>query len=224
VSPGALASLAVVVVTTSAIATPPSAPQGTARTSSLAPTRANRAGPDRRLLAAARRIDAAGVAKLLALGANPNAHDEERTPALQLVFADLMYDTAGDAVRIVRSLLAAGANPYGRTPAGRTALMEASASPLPEGAAIVAALLAAGADPNARDARGWTALMCAAQADAASVAKSVLAAGADPTVRARSGETALSLAHRAPEQATLPLLRAALASRRAASRHPRPKR
>lgn len=99
-----------------------------------------------------------GAYELLSDPDNRRKHDRVFT-ALQPAKTPLMEAAGRADAEEVERLLAAGAAPDARDPAGRTALMCAARSLCRRS---VAALLRAGADPNARNCAGWTAaLFCA---------------------------------------------------------------
>jgi hypothetical protein len=92
-------------------------------------------------------------------------------------------------LEIVEALLAAGADPDGRSGSnGSTALMAASG--IGGSIPIVDRLLAAKADVNLQDQRGETALMRAAGVGNTEIARRLLAAGADRALRDANGRTA----------------------------------
>jgi ankyrin repeat protein len=95
--------------------------------------------------------------------------------------------------QLLRSLLAAGADPRTRTKNGETALHLAALHPEP---AFADLLLAAGADPQARNADGETALHWAALSGHIVVAQRLLLRGADPRIRTRKGFSARDYARR----------------------------
>lgn len=177
---------------------------------------------DGQLMEAAKTGDAAEVRRLLDLGANVSAKDEDdMTP---LMWAAHMGNA--DAVRLL--LGAPGQKVDARDDEKRTALMWAARLDLVEEAKILKAagmdgdalsergwrlmktlakrrhravtrlLLEAGANTRAKDKDGWTALMFAAwQGDCPGPAETLLAAGADANARARDGRTPLmGAAHR----------------------------
>jgi uncharacterized membrane protein YfcA len=95
--------------------------------------------------------------------------------------------------RLVRALLAAGADPRAQAKAGETALHLAALHVEP---AFADALLGAGADPRARNADGETPLHWAALSGHIVVAQRLLARGADPAIRTKGGLTAREYARR----------------------------
>jgi uncharacterized membrane protein YfcA len=95
--------------------------------------------------------------------------------------------------RLVRSLLAAGADPQARTSNGETALHLAALHPEPDFADL---LLAANADPRAQNADGESALHWAALSGHLVVAQRLLARGADARQRTKSGASARDYARR----------------------------
>jgi ankyrin repeat protein len=144
--------------------------------------------------------DAVRVRELLQRGVDVNRVDDNgRTP--------LMYAAQECAPEIVELLLAAGADPNGRTESvdtdeddgsagGTTALMDAADNPFadPERrAAVISLLVGAGADVNARDSQGRSAVEIAMSAGLGlpDAVESLLAHGADPGLRDAKGRTLL---------------------------------
>ncbi|MCA9141815.1 MAG: ankyrin repeat domain-containing protein [Planctomycetales bacterium] len=95
--------------------------------------------------------------------------------------------------RIVRMLLAAGADAKQVLPGGETVLMTAARTGVADS---VAALIEAGADVNATERRKQTALMWAAAEGNVEAVDLLLNAGADPNASIRSGFTAMLFAAR----------------------------
>lgn len=95
--------------------------------------------------------------------------------------------------RLVRSLLAAGADPQARTSNGETALHLAALHPEPDYADL---LLAAKANPRAQNADGESALHWAALSGHVVVAQRLLARGADARQRTKNGASARDYARR----------------------------
>ncbi|WP_433240502.1 ankyrin repeat domain-containing protein [Streptosporangium sp. CA-135522] len=103
--------------------------------------------------------------------------------------------SAGGQATIVRTLLAAGADP------NRISGGEDEGLPLCGAAAwnhteVVKTLLSAGAEPSGRESGGWSALLWAAANGHADTLTILLSAGADAEDANDSGETALTLATR----------------------------
>lgn len=176
------------------------------------------AAPDTLLVRAIWREDVREVERLLAEGADVNELDESTNSA------PLAEAAATGNLEMVRTLLAAGAEPNARNSRGTTALMrldddagaELVRTLLAAGAKVnlkneegqtalhVAAefqtaealgvLLEAGAKVNASDKEGKTPLMIAAEENRLDNVKALIAAGADPDRRSKEGETALKLA------------------------------
>ncbi|MBI3911937.1 MAG: ankyrin repeat domain-containing protein [Armatimonadetes bacterium] len=142
-------------------------------------------------------IDPTRVPVLLALGADPNIHRQDGTPALMIAARN--GDTAG-----VEALLKHGADVNAQGPGGRTALMEAAApwftnpttgstlfwqwSEYPR---IVSMLLVKGARLNTRDARGYIAWTLAAERGQLRAMSILLNHGADVNEQDPRGWTAL---------------------------------
>ncbi|ATD66557.1 hypothetical protein CNR27_03050 [Luteimonas chenhongjianii] len=120
--------------------------------------------------------------ELLAAGANPNATDEDGTPALNW----LIRQGDRDAVRM---LLELGADPTRGDAKGRTALHEAAMSSDPEWIDLLLAHGVAVDVPNTRN--GQTPLFDALRAREPDNIDRLLAAGARVDVRDRSGTTPL---------------------------------
>lgn len=112
----------------------------------------------------------------------PNVHRPDgNTPLIDAVVRGRL--------ELVDALLAAGADPDGRSATnGSTALMAASG--IGGSIPIVDRLLAAKAGVNLQDQRGETALMRAAGVGNTEIARRLLAAGADRTLRDADGRTA----------------------------------
>jgi uncharacterized protein len=143
---------------------------------------------DRVMVDAAFVCDLMRVKELLALGADPDARDEQgRTPLFSAVL--------GGAVGLVGLLLEAGADPNARDQDGWTALHFAAQEHLPEMARL---LVARGADVNARDGEGNTVLWRAvfSAAGRPELAQLLLASGAKDDVANAAGETPRELAVR----------------------------
>jgi len=149
---------------------------------------------DRLLLAAAARGDAAGVRRLLALGADPNTHrGRDGRPALVHAVID------GDPATVA-TLLEAGAAPAGSGSRGWNALHVAVKLGR---AALAEVLIDAGADPAVRTPDGRDALQLALDSPRQHL-------GLLRMLRARSGAPdSLALAARVGDQAALDALLAA---------------
>lgn len=138
------------------------------------------------------------VKRLLATGADVNAHDKFGATPLELSVNGLYHPDEADP--IVQALIEGGAEldatttpDFSEGSGGCTALMQAAH----EGhTSQVKLLLAAGADPNVVSTAGWTALTFATHAGAGAPEKLLvlLEAGADFSVRDRDGKTALDWA------------------------------
>jgi ankyrin repeat protein len=178
------------------------------------------AGPDLRLVEAAKARDLAGVAALVKQRVDVNTPHQDGATALHwaahwndvkmaalLVGARARVDATNDygvtplslacadaGGEMVELLLKAGANPNGALPTGETPLMTAvRANNLP----AVRSLLARKADVNAREAsRGQTALMWAFSRGHLDAAKTLLEAGADPRAKSTAGFSPLLFAAR----------------------------
>jgi ankyrin repeat protein len=144
------------------------------------------AGLNAALLGAASRGDTAGVKRLLAQGADPNARNFlKMTP---LMTGALLGDP-----EMARALLAAGAEREAASLYG-TALTFASQS---GNEPVIRYLLQRGADVNAARPDGITVLMLAARADRPAVVRELLARKAPIDARDNNGGTALLYAARA---------------------------
>ncbi len=135
------------------------------------------------LLAAARSGHPATIQRLLASGADPEAHDAEGLTALQ-------WAAKGGQPDVARHLLAAKArvDSPGREKTRSPPLFLATMEGHRE---TVAALLAGGADPNAANRRGATALIAAAYEGQLPLAQLLLNHQADPNIANRTGHTPL---------------------------------
>jgi hypothetical protein len=159
------------------------------------------------LIYAAWEGDAAQVRALLARGANVNVRDKRyRKTALEYAIDFSDDDESARTLRIVRMLIAAGADLNLRNDEGLTVLMSA----VDEDRVLFKLLLAAGADVNAKDKNGTTVLMDAVYAATTEWhfgygaeyerdespfenARSLIRAGARVNERNNDGETALSI-------------------------------
>ncbi len=132
--------------------------------------------------------DLAAVERLIRQGANVNVVDNRGITALHYAVNCHNID-----IRIVRALIAAGADIDARTPNNGTPLMNAVSMPYgkPE---IALELLRAGANVNVTDSEGETALWLATTDSSVSIVKALLDAGADPNVRGPGGNTPLQMA------------------------------
>jgi hypothetical protein len=139
--------------------------------------------PETALEQAAARDDAAGIRRLVAEGADPNAFDSQGGTALMFACRE-GHATAAEA------LLASGARTdlTDRRTTGWTALMHAVHKRQRDPAR---ALLDHGADPNARTTGGVTALIMASAYGDTEMVRLLLDRGADPHARALGGVTAL---------------------------------
>ncbi len=136
------------------------------------------------LINAVRDNDQVEVERLLAAGALPNMHDENRKTALQWA---ALYGYPS----IVAQLLAAGANANLQSEYGWTALLSAA---IWAPADVSAQLLAAGADVNLQSETGWAALILATDSGRDIVVELLLIAGADVNLQNNYGWSALMLA------------------------------
>lgn len=143
------------------------------------------------------------VTLLLNIGADVNSTDYYDDTAL--MYAVMKWNT-----EIVRTLLAAGANPnhYSRQ-FDISALMNAFMSGCNE---IVEALLAAGADVESIK-FGYTNLMLAATQGHTQVVRTLLAAGADVNATDLDGKTVLNHAHESENQEVIQLIQDAIDKR-----------
>jgi len=152
--------------------------------------------------------DARVVARLLAMGADPNTYDNG------VVLAKT------SSTDVARLLLDYGADPDGRP--------DLHSVPLASAASVEMArlLLSHGADPNCADEDGWTPLMHAVSSLQTDLVGALLAAGADPAHMAPGGESVDSVSRRRARLATdserraAAEIRAALRSAAVSSRHP----
>ncbi|HEX3257089.1 MAG TPA: ankyrin repeat domain-containing protein [Pseudonocardia sp.] len=168
--------------------------------------------PDGSLTPFCRAIAARDTAAALSLVTRELAHARVDTGDFWLAAIDhyvyggdtaLHVAAASHAVRVVRALIAAGADVAARNRRGAAPLhYAADGQPGAPGwdpaaqAEAVTALLQAGADPNATDKSGVTALHRAVRTRCAAAVAALLAGGADPARPNRSGSTPRSLATR----------------------------
>ncbi len=151
---------------------------------------------ERPLVHAARGLNAQAVILLLQAGADPNlANTEpnrEGNAPLHAVSAHggQVQPVIEAGVRVMKELLAGGANARARNKAGATPLQFAAAQ-RPE---LVDLLLAAGADVRAADANGTTPLHVAAHAGNLPTVKLLLERGADVNAEEKGGVTPLLIA------------------------------
>lgn len=150
-------------------------------------------------LEAAEEGDEVQVQQLLDLGVNPNVRGGAGWTAL------MMASWKGH-LRVVESLLAAGAKVNAQNEDEMTALMVASETE------VVELLLAEGAKVNAEDASGRTALMWASSQGHLEVVELLLNKGAELDARDRRGWTARQRASSQGRREVAKLLRAAGAS------------
>jgi ankyrin repeat protein len=124
------------------------------------------------------------VCRLLAVGADVNARDEEHNEA-----AIILAAKSGDR-EMVALLISKGAQVNERDDEGRTALFFAAVrSP------VFASLVEAGADTKAKDYEGNTILMRKiARSPSVAEVEELLRLGIEPDVRNQAGESALDLA------------------------------
>jgi len=196
----------------------------------LGATTAMAAGPDLRLVEAARQRDGRRAAALLTLKVDPNtaqadgatalhwaAHWDDLALARTLLAAGAQVDARNDygamplflaatngSAAMIDLLAGAGAQVNAALPTGETALMTAARTGR---VAAVEALLARGADVNARQAsKGQNALMWAVSEKHADVARTLVGKGADIHARTATGFTALLFAAREGDVATARLL------------------
>lgn len=148
---------------------------------------------------AVRRSQQATVARMLALGADPNEADEETTPLVEAC-------RLGDGP-LVQLLLAHGADPNRAAGSGLTPLTASflAADPYP----AAKHLLVGGANPSLEDVYGRRPIELALGLADAAVLRALLSAGADPEARLAGGQTAL---HRAVETRRVEHVRALLAA------------
>lgn len=142
--------------------------------------------------AAAARGDVDGVKLLLCAGADVNALDQEKMPALYI-------SVSASQDEVVSELLQQGANPSHVQQDGNSVLMHACGLGRAE---VVKKLLAAGADVNYAKQDGFTALMSAVKADTAiqsqgrqvEIVGALIGSGADVNMKTREGKGALAMA------------------------------
>jgi ankyrin repeat protein len=124
------------------------------------------------------------VCRLLGVGADVNARDDEHNEA-----AIMLAAKSGDW-GMVALLISNGAQVNERDDEGRTALFFATVK-----SPIFASLIAAGADTKIKDYEGNTILMRkVAQSSSAAEVEELLQLGIEPDVRNQAGESALDLA------------------------------
>lgn len=140
------------------------------------------AGPDLRLVEAAKNADTSAVRALLRQGLDATVAYGDGTTALHWA----AYRDDGESADL---LIQAGAKVNVANALGATPLWAASENGSP---AMVRRLLQAGAEPNTPLPSGETPLMTAARAGNADVVRQLLLKGADPNARERTrGQTAL---------------------------------
>ena len=148
--------------------------------------RSPKAADAEQLTAAASRRSALGVARLLALGVDPNGLDRDgRTP--------LQCAAGSGSMMIVRMLFAAGANVRARSPDGYSVLHAVAVGP---NVSLAKLLLAKGADVNARTTKGVTPLMATVGSpySDSEMALIFIRAGADIKAVDSEGESVLCIA------------------------------
>jgi ankyrin repeat protein len=149
---------------------------------------------ERPLVHAARGLNADGVAILLQAGADPNSANTDRDGNAPLHAVSSHNGTVQpviDAgVRVMKELIARGADARARNKRGATPLQFAAAQ-RPE---LVALLLAAGADVRAADVDGTTPLHRAAHGGQRDTVKLLLDRGADVNAEEQGGLTPLLIA------------------------------
>jgi ankyrin repeat protein len=151
---------------------------------------------ERPLVHAARGLNAGAVILLLQAGADPNLSDtepnREGNAPLHAVSAHggQVQPVIEAGVRVMKELLARGANARARNKGGATPLQFAAAQ-RPE---LVDLLLAAGADVKAADVNGTTPLHRAAHAGNLPMVKLLLERGADVNAEEMGGVTPLLIA------------------------------
>ncbi len=149
-----------------------------------------------RLASAAFSRDAGAVARLLELGARPDARERFRTtPLHSICWQGESGDDEENAAceRIIRALVAAGADVAARDRRGGTPLHEAASGDWGNATAI-RTLLALGAEPDPTDSGGVTPLALAAGSAELACVELLLAAGADPRHADKGGDTPLDAA------------------------------
>lgn len=137
------------------------------------------------------------VVALLAGGANPNTTSNGETFYRQ---TPLMVAAEWGDIRIVSTLLSAGAAANAQDAEGESALMYAAFAGMTD---VIDPLKKAGANVNAANVRGETALHLAARHDHADTVKALIAAGADPALRNTGGMTAYEIAAKADAKSTM---------------------
>ncbi|MGH9714739.1 MAG: TonB family protein [Candidatus Acidiferrales bacterium] len=138
------------------------------------------------LTLAAEKGDVAAVTKLLGGRAHVNDVDKDGYTALHRA------SHCGD-VRVVKTLIAAGADVNARTKANVTPLLVSIDMMCPN-SEVTLALIQAGADVNVAETGGDTAIVIAATEAGLEVMRELLERGANPNTQGMDGETALHYA------------------------------
>lgn len=144
---------------------------------------------DEELIRAVASNDVDEVKRLLAKGADPNAHDPADTTALSYA-ARTGGRRAGDTI-VAEMLLNHGANPNVSASCRLTPLLYAVNS---GDLKLVQLLLDHQADPNAATPEGYTPLMTASMLGSPGTVSLLLKKGANVNARSKDGKTALALA------------------------------
>ncbi len=124
----------------------------------------------------------------LAAGADPNARNEQKTPALLTITSNTVW---GDEKAVIAAFVKAKANLNITNSDGTTPLMAAAAKDRPN---MIEPLIAGGAKVEATDTDGWTAIHYAANNGNWRSIEKLIAAKANLNAAAKDGWTAMMMA------------------------------